>query len=362
MQKISTYLYPNRIQLLADLAGFTTEYTNVYQRNVKVYQGVDNVLEFDIKNADQKRLELVTSPTITDLALNVMDESGNALPNSPYTVTPSTTIKGIATAIIPSADLEGFTPQYFRYSVTATKDTNTIPLYADSRFGAVGTIELIGSAMPTVRAERNYQDFTATIDLKGFPTYHSSAIPATFYEAVTTQSLSFDVSLKGFTGSVWLEATKESTINTEAFKGTPYLHSQTFTDFTGTWQSLDNPINNYHYFRISYATPTMNGVGASFEVERSNGHYTVTVRSGGTGYAVTSQLKVLGSVVGGVDGINDLIITVTHVDASSAGFTSSYAVSSITSVSTTGTAAAGTGKYIVTGTNITGTVDNIRVY
>jgi len=362
MRKISTYLYPNRIQLLADLAGFTTEYTNVYQRTVKIYQGVDNVLEFDVKNADQKRIELVTSPTITDLALNVMDEAGNALPNSPYTVTPSTTIKGIATVTIPSADLEGLTPQFFRYSVTATKGLSTIPLYADSRFGAVGTIEMVGSAMPITRAERNYKDFTATIDLKGFPTYHSSAIPAKFYEAVPTQALSFDVGLKGFTGSVWLEGTTESTINTEAFKGSTYIHSQTFTDFTGTWQSQNNPVGKYQYFRVSYATPTMNGVGASFEVDNTNGHYHVTVRSGGTGYAVTSQIKVRGSELGGVDGINDLVITVTNVDASSAGFTSSYAVSSITGVTYTGTAPAGNGKHIVTGTNITGIVDNIRVY
>ena len=42
MQKISTYLYPNRIELLADLAGFTVEYTNVYQRNIKIYAGIDN--------------------------------------------------------------------------------------------------------------------------------------------------------------------------------------------------------------------------------------------------------------------------------------------------------------------------------
>jgi hypothetical protein len=29
MQKISSYLYPNRVELLADVAGFTTEYTRV---------------------------------------------------------------------------------------------------------------------------------------------------------------------------------------------------------------------------------------------------------------------------------------------------------------------------------------------
>ena len=49
MQKIITYSYPNRIQLLADLAGFNVEYTNVYQRNAKIYSGIDNTIDFDIK-------------------------------------------------------------------------------------------------------------------------------------------------------------------------------------------------------------------------------------------------------------------------------------------------------------------------
>ena len=72
MQKISTYLYPNRIQLLADLAAFTVEYTNVYQRPIKLYKGIDNTLEFEFKNADQKRIS-ITPYTLT---LTVMDNSG----------------------------------------------------------------------------------------------------------------------------------------------------------------------------------------------------------------------------------------------------------------------------------------------
>ena len=56
-----------------------------------------------------------------------------------------------------------------------------------------GKIELIGNAMPIFRNDRIYKTFTAEIDLNGHPTYHSSAIPATFYEAVKTETISFDV-------------------------------------------------------------------------------------------------------------------------------------------------------------------------
>lgn len=363
MQKISSYLYPNRVQLLADLAGFTTEYTNVYQRIVKIYKGIDNTIEFDIKNADQKRVDL---STLSNITLNVMDAGGKALLNSPYSVTAlnQETHKGLATVTVPAADLENLNNQFLSYSVTATKDTAEILLYGDTRFGATGTLELSGRALPTVRSNRVYDSFTAEIDLKGVPTWHSSAIPATFYEAEKTETLDFSIALQNLVGSVWIEGTKNSTINAEAFKHADYVWSSTYTTIApgnGTISVTDVNINDYKYFRVSFTTPTGNGVGASFSVTRENQTYSVSIRAGGTGYAAGSQLKVLGSLLGGTDGINDLIITVTSVDASSQGYISSYAVSSIVGITYSGTAAIGSGTNIVTGTNITGTVDNVVV-
>lgn len=357
MRKISSYLYPNRVELLADLAAFNVEFTNVYQRNVKIYNGVDNTIEFDIKNADQKRIDLTT---LQSISLYVMDASGNELPNSPYAVTP-TALKGIATTTIPQEDLVELTDQYLRYSVVAQQSGQEVILYADTRFGMAGTIELIGNAMPTFQDDRVYDTFTAEIDLKGIPTWHTSAIPAKFYEAVPTQQLTFDVYMKGFTGSVWLEATKKGTINPEAFKGSPYIRSYTFNDFTGMWTANNIPVDEYQYFRVSYTTPNAIGLGASFLVRQENNTYTVTLRAGGTGYSVNSQIKVLGSTVGGVDGINDIIITVSGVEGITQNV-SSYNISSITDITWTGTAANGTGDYIVTGANITGTVDKVVVY
>jgi hypothetical protein len=356
MQKISSYLYPNRIELLADLASFNVEYTNVYQRIVKIYNGIDNTIEFDIKNADQKRIDLTT---LTNIELNVMDSSGYELSNSPYRVIP-TPLKGIATVTIPQEDLVDLTDQFLKYSVTCIKEGADTILYADSRFGAVGTIELVGNAMPIIREDRIYNDFTAEIDLKGHPTYHSSAIPATFYEAVPTETLSFEVVLKGFTGSVWIESTQQSTINVEAWKKGPYIDSYSFESFTGSWQSLNNVIGDSKYFRVSYTTPLSNGVGASFLVTQNAGSYIVGVRSGGTGYAIGSQIVVLGSVLGGTDGINDLRITVTQLDNQGGG-ASSYAVSSVIGVVGSGVSAVGSNTYIVTGTNSTGKVDKIIV-
>ena len=117
MQKIQSYLYPNRVRLLADLAGFTVENKVVYARTIKLFNGIDNVIEFDIQNADQKRIDL---SELTDLNLNLMDSEGHELTASPYALTlyssasatvatvVGTTSKSTTTTItIPTANVTG---------------------------------------------------------------------------------------------------------------------------------------------------------------------------------------------------------------------------------------------------------------
>jgi hypothetical protein len=250
MQKISSYLYPNRIELLIDLAGFTVEFTSVYQRNIKLYNGIDNTIEFDIKNADQKRIDLTT---LSVIELNIMDVSGNALPNSPYAVFPIVDKKGIAKVTIPQEDLTDLTPQFLTYSVSAVKDGSDVMLYADTKFGAVGTIELIGNAMPTFRNETVYNTFTGEIDFMGNVVYHTSSIPATFYEAVPTAQLSFEIAITGFIGKIWLEGTTASTISVNSYLHARQLASQTILLPRSTPVIFNNiDVAHFTYFRILY--------------------------------------------------------------------------------------------------------------
>lgn len=248
MRKISSYLYPNRIRLLADLAAFTVEYVNVYQRNVKIYKGIDNVIEFDIKNADQKRIDLTA---LTSIQMNVMDASGKALSNSPYTVTP-TALKGIATVLIPAGDLAALDDQFLRYSVTAVKDGNDVMLYADTSFGASGTIQLISNAIPTTREPRIFKDFTAEIDLNGYPISKSSAISTTFYEAEKTTTMDFEIAYTGFKGTIWIEGTTQSTIAAESFKPEHRIDFSELTIPTSGLFTATIDIGDYKYFRVRY--------------------------------------------------------------------------------------------------------------
>lgn len=364
MQKISSYLYPNRIVLLADLAGFNVEFTNVYQRNVKIYNGIDNTIEFDIKNADQKRIDLTT---LSQIQLTIMDASGYELPASPYAVTP-TSLKGIASVTIPKQDLEILDNQFLKYSVSAIKDGNEVILYTDARFSAVGTMDLVGDAKPKTRPEKIYNTFTAEIDLKGVPIYHSSAIPCKFYEAITTEYMNFDIHVTNFAGSIWLDATTNSTINLQAFQaaGKPFgVWNQVASDglYTGIIPFGSNiPVGDYEYFRVSYQSPSVNGIGATFDVKQTGSLYTVAIHNSGTGYTIGSIIKIPGSQLDGVDGINDLVITVTAVDGIGSTAPSSYTISSIAHITWVGTSVDNNKSYPgLTGANFSGTIDKIVV-
>ena len=58
MQKTYRYLAKNQVTIVANLAGFITEYRPVYQKTLNVYRGIDNLLHFEVKNHDQKPVSL----------------------------------------------------------------------------------------------------------------------------------------------------------------------------------------------------------------------------------------------------------------------------------------------------------------
>ena len=82
------------------------------------------------------------------------------------------------------------------------------------------------------------------------------------------------------------------TVETTSWSDQGYTSWGTFNDVTKTLQT---------------------GSGATFTIvaDPATRAYAVTVASGGTAYSIGDTVKVLGSLLGGVDGVNDAVITVT---------------------------------------------------
>ena len=75
-----------------------------------------------------------------------------------------------------------------------------------------------------------------------------------------------------------------------------------------------NAPNAFNTFTAPSYSTSGSGLGAQLNVNTNGAVYSVTFSLTGTGFAISDTLTVLGSNVGGVDGVNDVTITVQTVD------------------------------------------------
>ncbi len=81
------------------------------------------------------------------------------------------------------------------------------------------------------------------------------------------------------------------------------------------------------YTNVSGTNITGSGIGATFNIIVSSTQYVVTINSGGSGYVVSNQIRILGTQLGGVSPANDLVITVNELSGTTiTGITSSGTV------------------------------------
>jgi hypothetical protein len=225
MQKISSYLYPNRIVVVADVTLFPVRWSIVYQNRIKLYQGVDNVLTLDVKNSDQKRIDI----SEMTLKMIVTDVFGRELLTAD--VTPSVTT-GLATVNISQSDLTNITPQFLNFSIyRENEDLSKTVLYADTQFGAVGKMELVDTVMPKLTPPRyitRFAPITNTYDNPYTTIFYSDAVEVrkpNFLQAEVDETVELTVANAGLSGTVTIQYTTEDVVST----GTTWSDMETFS-------------------------------------------------------------------------------------------------------------------------------------
>lgn len=249
MQLLPRYLVKNRINLVADLAGFITEYRPVYQRTVQVYKGIDNVLEFRLLNADQRPVD-TQGYTPKFLAFDenkrlIIEHDGEVLDDG------SSATKGLFTVTVTENDLLNVKQQYLSYTVfLVDQDGKSIISYTDTHFGNDGVIRVSAEAFPGAVPSKTVSSFTK-MDINTSE-YVSTAIDAepgiNGNEALHTAAIYTD----GYVGNLFIEGTLENQV-TEYTNWTVLASA----DLDGT-ESEPTPINfngviNYVRFRTDVA-------------------------------------------------------------------------------------------------------------
>lgn len=243
MQKLSSYLYPNRVPVNVISGAFETEWRIVYQRNVKIYQGLDNTIEFDFKNDQQRRID-ITGKTLRCI---ILDEAGRQLTEIPVTASP---LKGIGTLTIPKAVGDIIKPQFLYYIVVSIDEHgNKIPVYADTQFGLQGKMELIGNIFPHLTTTIDFTTFTH--DTTGFY-FHDVNLNTS-----NLQKISIEAASNLLDGSVSFQTATDTTVN----QNTAWTSLEDFdinantVHFEKTYSTFDPAAK---WLRVRYENSTLN--------------------------------------------------------------------------------------------------------
>ena len=159
---IPRYLVNNKITLVANGEGFVTEYRPVYQKQIEVFKGIDNTLEFRVLNADQKPLNIQNfTPKFMAFDENnklVVEHDGIVLDDSSDT-------RGKFKVVITENDLLNVPAQFLTYNTFLVDSANTKTLtYAYSHFDANGVIKVSKDAFPSPADSISITTFTETAD------------------------------------------------------------------------------------------------------------------------------------------------------------------------------------------------------
>ena len=246
MQLTPRYLVKNRTIVIPNEVGFVTEYKPVYQRELQVYRGIDNALEFQVLNADQKPVPL----TGKHLEFVAFDEKQNLVIKHRAEILIAN--KGLAKVTITDNDLLNISQQYLHYNLYIINEDDSRSLtYTDEHFNANAAIYVSSQAFPGPKESIEITKFNSPTGSAS--NWTSDAITAepgiNGNEAVHTAA----IYSKNFVGKITVEAT---------------LENQLSGDSTITWSTVETvefdgsefgptPINFYgvfSYIRFSIDT------------------------------------------------------------------------------------------------------------
>ena len=240
MQLVPRYLVSNNTVVVSDDFADNKEFRKVYQRNIKITKGIDNIISFEVKNSDQKPVSILNTYTPY---VEIFTEDNVLLKKYTGTIKETSTplYKGQFTINIADGDTLNIDGQYLSYVVYLTKtsdNTNTLT-YADSQFGAKGTIELLNEAFPGPVASKSVSTFINSISsvIDGEPAINSNTAlhTAAIYSTDFAGTVTIEGSLEDSTTDNWF------TINqiTLSSPTTP-----TYQNFNGVFSNLRFKVAN----------------------------------------------------------------------------------------------------------------------
>lgn len=348
MHNYHTYLYPNRLVAYLDAVAPET-FRMFYQRPLIIYKGVDNLIQIDLRNQDQKKVTSTNTLVITVLdpktQLRVFSSDFTRNANDTYE------------AVISESDLFEFSPGNYEFTLILEQrqvtDAGYVVLssrvcYSDSQYDARGTLELRDSVQGEIYDSFEIKKFKkvspSSVGEIGPNRFESSVIETGSMGGPTKTFHTFQVYANNYTGSIDFQVSQDSDPRPNEWTT---LESVTAVNQNSFYKNFEGI---YKWFRVVHIPNSAYGVG-EFVVQQSIlNTYSVNIRNGGIGYKGGDTITISGSLLGGESPTNDLVITVLTINTAG----------TIQTISWSGLSYNGVKTFVVLGNLSTaGTIDKV---
>ena len=215
----------------------TRRYQTVYAKNLKIHKGIDNRLQFQFINQDQKAVDM-TGKTITCRLISY-DGSKVLLQKALTLVYPLTGICQLDVTMNETLEMEAATCYY---SITIPNGMFEFPVFVDDNSGGRGVVDVVNSVLPKYIK-------TSTLDILPHAT-PSDVQPVTYntglYATQDTDFLTFQTVLNDYVGTIKVQGSATGN-NTEWYDLTD---PQVYDGYTST--DYFN-VNGYHpYMQVVF--------------------------------------------------------------------------------------------------------------
>lgn len=317
MQLISIYLYPNKVDVYTNsLADWTAErYRKVYNRTLKIYRGVDNKIDLQARNQDQKSASLGSASLVFTI---IEPEQKKKVLETDCVI--SSAINGKSYVLLTSLQLNDIQPGFYQYTLRVEQRvldadgnytvTSSRPAYMDSQFDTFGNIEIVGSMQGEPQPSLEIKEFSRKVDYQTNNTRYTSGIIDAHPTTSTPQRLhTFQIYPSNCTGTMTIQASQDEG---GAPKNWIDVQSQILNAANESFYL--NVLGKFNWFRI-YLDSEADEIDGTFRVNQTIFlNYEVTLLSPGSGYTVGQVITIPGRDLGGESVTNDLNITVTSID------------------------------------------------
>jgi hypothetical protein len=356
MQFNPVYLYSNKLDVFTNpLASWQTErYRRVYNRNLKIYRSVDNRIDLQVRNSDQKASNITGSTLVFNL---VTRETQDLILQKDCTE--QDLLSGKVFVTLTELDLLDLDPGFYNYSIikevretidsTDYKVTSRIPMYMDSQYGTIGTIEVSGDVSGAIDKSIVVDKFNYTNPFTQgdeTPKFYISSIIDARPTINTANSLhTFQFYHTNYVGSV----TIQGSIDEQGATPRDNKWSDVAT-VDLTTEQYKNVTGKYTWFRIKHVPLGTSSVARFTVAQTLLFTYEVTIGNPGRGYAVGNTIQILGSNLGGESPTNNLTITVISVGTQG----------EIQAITWTGSSYNGVRTFVIDGNlSVPGTLDKV---